>query len=579
VFKVDGVGVGTDSTAPYSIAWDSTSVVSGSHTVTATASGVGGSATSSGVFVTTSNAAFGNLWVDTSGGTCTNSATLVAYNDAAACGSLGAAMQAVNSDHETIVVKPGTYSGAQTIFPNAAVTSNVLFKPETAAVPTASACNPATTPCFANVVRVAASHVEMDNFRFDYTPSTDGTPCPSAAENAASHCTYTPGFQVTIPDSTGSGATWGYACTTDVTIKNAFGHAFAIHNGTSNVNFIGGTWGYIGYHTGERNDGSSYNAPQIGGSPNFHCPNVSTTGAPATNVTFDGVRFGNDFQGCTAAAGNTANCQYPLNPCTATAFSGGATSVDCSNPSHVDCLHLFGETIGLTIKNSRFDRCFGFYLNMNTEKIFVSSHVVDPTQFAAGCDPTNVSCTVWGEMKDAVIENNWFGDATPSDAQTVQILDDNEPTPVANAHTVTVCDNDIFRNNTFVYNGQTTAFSQFAIKCPVKAGATVGLQFYSNYFKNSVAPTGCVTAAPYSVVWDYNVFDSATTVCGTHTATTSDPKLTQTVSTAGAEATGWTYDLHLLVSSPLLGAGSPTNSSPITCDGVAWSGSPNAGAC
>ncbi len=58
-FKVDGTNVGSeDTTAPYSVTWDSTGVGNGSHTITAVArDGSSNTTTSSGVSVTVSNGA------------------------------------------------------------------------------------------------------------------------------------------------------------------------------------------------------------------------------------------------------------------------------------------------------------------------------------------------------------------------------------------------------------------------------------------------------------------------------------------------------------------------------------------
>lgn len=55
-----------------------------------------------------------NLWIDTDGGTCTRSASLVAYSDAAACSSMSAAATAATSG-DTIGMKAGTYGGQGTV--------------------------------------------------------------------------------------------------------------------------------------------------------------------------------------------------------------------------------------------------------------------------------------------------------------------------------------------------------------------------------------------------------------------------------------------------------------------------------
>ena len=54
-----------------------------------------------------------NLWIDTTGGTCTRQGTPATYNDAAACASMSAAISACTAG-DTIRMKAGTY-GAQSI--------------------------------------------------------------------------------------------------------------------------------------------------------------------------------------------------------------------------------------------------------------------------------------------------------------------------------------------------------------------------------------------------------------------------------------------------------------------------------
>lgn len=65
-FKVDGINVGAeDTSAPYSISWNSTTVANGSHTITAVArDAAGNSTTSAGVTVNVSNGGGGGGGVD-----------------------------------------------------------------------------------------------------------------------------------------------------------------------------------------------------------------------------------------------------------------------------------------------------------------------------------------------------------------------------------------------------------------------------------------------------------------------------------------------------------------------------------
>jgi hypothetical protein len=70
-----------------------------------------------------------NLWIDADGGTCTRSASLVAYVDAAACSTVSAAYTAAsNTAGDTICIKPGSYT-SQTL-PRVAgkTTPNAVFE-------------------------------------------------------------------------------------------------------------------------------------------------------------------------------------------------------------------------------------------------------------------------------------------------------------------------------------------------------------------------------------------------------------------------------------------------------------------
>jgi hypothetical protein len=374
-----------------------------------------------------------------------------------ACATFNAAFQKT-ADGETIIVGSGTYDArSASIYPNPRLTRLVTFRP----------AGPVT---FANGVRILASHVEMDGFTYGYTlfPNGDG---------GTSHS-----YGLTIQPP--SGAAGSYACVTDVVIADAVGHNFAVNNGTSNVIFIDSSWGGLGWAPGQRsNFADSWNAPAIGGSPAIHCPDATTTGPPAADISFERVRFGLDFAGCTAAPGDPANCQYPKNPCV---DASGAPTLNCAAPSHTDCLHVFGETIGLRIENSIFEGCYGMYLNLNVESKFVVDGVA--------------------RIKDAVIRNNWFGDDTPSAASTIQIL------RAGTGPLYSACDNVTFSNNTFSYGGANAV----AIECPRAPGASVGVRFVGNIFARfgpSTDRTACGTRHPGDVTWATNYFDNGI-VCG-----------------------------------------------------------------
>lgn len=115
-FKLDGANLQAEDTSdPYSISFDTTTTTDGAHELTATArDAAGNAATASAVAVTVSNGGGGpisaNIWVDSSGGTCADSSTLLAYpNNGTECGTLNAAVQAAEAG-DIIAVRAGTYS-------------------------------------------------------------------------------------------------------------------------------------------------------------------------------------------------------------------------------------------------------------------------------------------------------------------------------------------------------------------------------------------------------------------------------------------------------------------------------------
>lgn len=114
-FYSDGSIIATDSSAPFSVSWDTTQATDGSHSVTATASGSAGSASSSSVSVSTSNAsaAIAHVWVSTTGNdtTCTRSASAVAIGSASPCATLLKACQ-IASDGDTVYVANGDYGSS-----------------------------------------------------------------------------------------------------------------------------------------------------------------------------------------------------------------------------------------------------------------------------------------------------------------------------------------------------------------------------------------------------------------------------------------------------------------------------------
>jgi hypothetical protein len=103
-----------DTSSPYSVSLDTTALSNGSLSLTAVArDAAGNSTTSAAVVVTVDNASAetANVWVDTTGGTCTRSGSAVAYVDAAACSTFQLACAAATGGDE-VGVQPGTYTPA-----------------------------------------------------------------------------------------------------------------------------------------------------------------------------------------------------------------------------------------------------------------------------------------------------------------------------------------------------------------------------------------------------------------------------------------------------------------------------------
>lgn len=118
-FKVDGTNQGAeDTSAPYSISWDTTGATNASHAVSFVCRDAAGLTASNSVSVQVSNggaapAGTANLFVDGNGGTCTRSSSLVSYVDAAACGTFALAEQAASCGDTVDVI--GAAYGTQTI--------------------------------------------------------------------------------------------------------------------------------------------------------------------------------------------------------------------------------------------------------------------------------------------------------------------------------------------------------------------------------------------------------------------------------------------------------------------------------
>lgn len=517
-FKLDGANIGAeDTSAPYSISWDTTGANDGSHTLTAVARDAANNTTTSAtVSVTISNGTGGsppvaNLFTSPTGSnTGTNckhfAVAQIAPDPATVCLTLQKAYSlAVGGD--VVEVMNGTYASAQTVFPNAAVTSTVTFVPEEAA-----------NVIFSNVVQIKASHVTLDGFTFAPFTSQSGHP-----------------FNIIIqpPD----GGTSSFACISDITLNDLNGGNFSINNGVSDLHITGGTYGQDGWRLGDTPNGTtSWNAPTIAASGSLNCPDSSTVAAPATDITIDGVKFGDRLTAC------QDNATYGNNP-----------QSTCAEPTHPDCLHVYGPTVRLTVQNSWFDHCMGFYMNLNVEN---NSAV-------------NGNTTI----KDALFQNNIFGDdnhggtsTTDCNGNTVssrQVSCDSwgQITQAGTGPLYVQCDNVVFRNNTWGHDQTTNTL--WAINCPKATGASVGVAFYNNIFQNWNG------ACPSNTTWDYNLFVTGST-CGTHTST-GDADFVQATDDAHAApyafaSIPWTSDFTPGASSAAIGAGNCDATTAATTD-------------
>lgn len=110
--SLGGAGVAT-GTNTWSI--DDLPLTVGGNVITVTCTNEGGGTPNTDIITVTrsSSGDTANIWVDTNGGTCADSPTLVPYDDSTACGSLDAAND-VADNGDVIVAQGGTY-GAQTI--------------------------------------------------------------------------------------------------------------------------------------------------------------------------------------------------------------------------------------------------------------------------------------------------------------------------------------------------------------------------------------------------------------------------------------------------------------------------------
>jgi hypothetical protein len=136
-FKLDGVTtIGTDSSNPYSVSWDSTATTDGTHTITAQSVDTAGNLSSIDTrTVTVSNGGggggspTGNEWVSAAGaGSCGHSGSLISYSAALTagdvCTTIAGALTAASSSGDLVRVHCGTYD-SQTVTASKAGTTTI----------------------------------------------------------------------------------------------------------------------------------------------------------------------------------------------------------------------------------------------------------------------------------------------------------------------------------------------------------------------------------------------------------------------------------------------------------------------
>jgi hypothetical protein len=257
--------------------------------------------------------------------------------------------------------------------------------------------------------------------------------------DGAAHLTLQ-GFQLARPGP-GDRSLFVDACTNDVTLQNLSGETFFVLEGTSHVLFQGGSWG--GYGTPGAQDSGIGTSGAAG-------PGRSCGGAvapPARDIVFDGVTFHDVFWNVPEAAW------------------GG---------SHPDCLEINGYVDGVTIRNSRFQRCASTFL------------MIGPDQ---------------GDIANVTVENNVFTDLGRESWYGIQITSGGKPSRCAGI---------AFRDNTYLPrtpDASTWPNGPIRTDCETVAGAA-GVSVADNVFARAPPANECAryTAPPFGVSWKDNVF-------------------------------------------------------------------------
>ena len=257
--------------------------------------------------------------------------------------------------------------------------------------------------------------------------------------DGAAHLTLD-GFQLARPGP-GDRSLFVDACTTDVTLDHVSGETFFLLEGTSNIRFLGGSWG--GYGAAGAQDSGIGTSAAAG--PGRTCGGA--VAPPARDIVFDGVTFHDVFWNVPASAW------------------GG---------SHPDCLELNGYIDGVTIRNSRFERCASTFL------------MIGPDQ---------------GDIADVTVEGNVFTQLGGESWYGIQLTSGGKPARCARV---------TFRGNTYLPgtpNAATWPEAPIRTDCEPEAGAP-GVSVVHNLFARAPPANECArySATPFDAAWKDNIF-------------------------------------------------------------------------
>lgn len=219
---------------------------------------------------------YANLWIDSDGGTCTRSATLVAYDTAKACSSFTTAYNAASAG-DIIYVKAGTYA-AQTVPSRSLGTTQTTIKAAPSEVVNTGS------------ISINTNYIVVEGFNLGNNGMNIGTTF------SGSTCTRT---DVTIRNNTMAGVNAGITgnCSLNTLIEGNDISLTNVCNGgpEDSIQFAGngatGTWGEITPRDITFKNNYIHDMATANTQCGAHSDGVQMAGC--INCTFDGNRFNN----------------------------------------------------------------------------------------------------------------------------------------------------------------------------------------------------------------------------------------------------------------------------------------------